>query len=96
MKKYKVIDEDGDPTYSNRINQEQITECKYSQDPKMNAFIEKKIETFAECFSFGSHSERLVFIDGLTKGYYLSAIITDDQEELETSLTPLGKALEEK
>jgi hypothetical protein len=95
MKKYKVIDEDGNATSYYRIRQESVTECKYAQDPKLNAFIEKKINEFADNFSFGSHAEKLVFIDGMTKGYYLSAVISDDQQELENSLTPLGKALEE-
>lgn len=72
-----------------------VADCEAIQDPKLIAIMKKKAEAMAGNYSFASYTERLIFVDAFFKGYISAFIINDEQEEVEKSLTPLGKALEE-
>lgn len=80
-------------TLNNYFDSNDIHSCKSLQDIKLIRVMEKKAEDLASCFSFASYSERLVFIDAFCKGYIAAFCVSDEQEELEQSLTPLGKEL---
>lgn len=91
MKRYKYS---GDPTWGeNNITEEIILDCKTIQEHKLICLMEKKAMEIADRLNFGNYAERLVFMDAFCKGYIAAFCVNDEQEKLEQSLTPLGKAL---
>lgn len=90
MKRYNLPHGDGYWAIS-----EHIPECKSKQSPELIAVMEKKAEAMAGTYNFASYAERMMFIDAFIKGYIAAFIIPYEQEELELSLTPLSKAMNE-
>lgn len=93
MKRYKY---EADPTWggNSELSDEIIHSCKSIQEQKLIMLMEKKAMEVVSYLNFGSYAERLIFIDAFYKDYIAAFCFNDEQEQLERSLTPLGKALE--
>jgi hypothetical protein len=77
------------------INTDTLINCEASQPPELIKLMRQKAESVAQNWSFGSYTERVLFIDAFYKGYLSAFIVNDEQDQIENSLTPLGQALKE-
>lgn len=86
------------PTYPEEINditEQDLTKCKYAQHRKELEVMEQKCLAVANMFSFKDYSHEVIFKDAFIKGYLTAFIVSEEEEKIKNSITPLGQALAE-
>jgi len=91
MKKFKYGGSVND--WEDQLNQEVLQQCKSLQKVEMIVLMEKKARELCECLSFGTYTERLLFLDAFYKGYFAAHCFDEAEEQLILTLSPLGQAL---
>ena len=82
------------PAPDNYLDLDHLQECKAIQEQKLICFMEKKASDLCKCISIGTYAEELIFRDAFYKGYIAAFCVSKEEEALELSLSPLGKALD--
>jgi hypothetical protein len=86
------------PTRGEEIDEiweDHIIKCKFSQHPKELEIMERKLEGISNNISFRDYAQELIFKDAFIKGYIAAFVVSDEEQEILNSITPLGKALAE-
>jgi hypothetical protein len=87
-----------EPNYNELISDifdDHIIGCKYIQHAKELEIMEQKCRHVCNNISFKDYSQELMFKDAFIKGYLAAFVVSDEEQKIINSITPLGIALEE-